>query len=167
MYVYLNEVDKVCECYRCLKKVIKAHLPVGFSKHFSLNVNHLNDSIFNWKCCNQAQLLKQKNNGEVSCDYIFCMKFFAATSSKNIVATLRIVTIEISELRFLLIVYFHGMQIIQNLTLPLPLVCKFRHLSTPHHPMCTINCRHPRVFQICSKQNLSFIHFIKILWSNA
>ena len=35
------------------------------------------------------------------------MKFFTTPSSKNIIATLRIVTIEISELTFLLILYFH------------------------------------------------------------
>ena len=36
------------------------------------------------------------------------MKFFTTPSSKNIIATLRIVTIEIPELTFLLILYFHG-----------------------------------------------------------
>ena len=30
MYVYLNEGDKVCERYSCLKMVIQAHLHVGF-----------------------------------------------------------------------------------------------------------------------------------------
>ena len=30
MYAYLNEGDKVCECYSCLKMVIQAHLHVGF-----------------------------------------------------------------------------------------------------------------------------------------
>ena len=35
------------------------------------------------------------------------MKFFTTPSSKNIIATLRIVTIEISELTFLLILNFH------------------------------------------------------------
>ena len=36
------------------------------------------------------------------------MKFFTTPNSKNIIATLRIVTIEKSELAFLLILYFHG-----------------------------------------------------------
>ena len=36
------------------------------------------------------------------------MKFFTTPSSKNIIAALRIVTIETSELTFLLILYFHG-----------------------------------------------------------
>ena len=37
------------------------------------------------------------------------MKFFTTSNSKNIIATLRIVTIEKSELAFLLILYFHDM----------------------------------------------------------
>ena len=43
---YLNEEDNVCECYSCLKMVIQAHIHVGFLKYFSLNVHHLNDSIY-------------------------------------------------------------------------------------------------------------------------
>ena len=42
IYAYLNEGDQVCECYSCLKMVIQADLHVGFS----LNVHHLNDSIY-------------------------------------------------------------------------------------------------------------------------
>ena len=30
IYAYLNERDKVCECYSCLKMVIQAHLHTGF-----------------------------------------------------------------------------------------------------------------------------------------
>ena len=78
-----------------------------FSQYFSLSLHHLNDSIYIWNCCNQAQVFKQKINHEVFCDWNFCMKFFTTSSSKNIIATLRIVTIEISELTFLLILYFH------------------------------------------------------------
>ena len=37
------------------------------------------------------------------------MKFFTTPNSKNIITTLRIVTIEKSELAFLLILYFHGL----------------------------------------------------------
>ena len=86
----------------------------------------------------------------VKCPLIkyFAWNFFVATSSKNIIATLRIVTIEKSELRFLLILYFHGIEIIQNLTPPLSLVCKCRHLSTLIILCVRINCRHPRVFLI-------------------
>ena len=41
------------------------------------------------------------------------MKFFTTSNSKNIIATLRMVTIEKSELTFLLILYFHGQIIYQ------------------------------------------------------
>ena len=36
------------------------------------------------------------------------MKFFTTSNSKNIIATLRMVKIEKSELTFLVILYFHG-----------------------------------------------------------
>ena len=41
IYTYLNEGDKVCECYSCLKMFIQAHLQLGFFtifliKHTSL-----------------------------------------------------------------------------------------------------------------------------------
>ena len=36
------------------------------------------------------------------------MEFFTTPNSKKIIATLHIVTIEKSELTFLLILYFHG-----------------------------------------------------------
>ena len=36
------------------------------------------------------------------------MNFFTTPDSKNVIATLRIVTKERSELTFLLILYFHG-----------------------------------------------------------
>ena len=42
------------------------------------------------------------------------MKFFTTPNSKNIIATLRIVTIEKSELTFLLILYFHDMKKTKN-----------------------------------------------------
>ena len=56
IYLYLNEGDKVRECYSCLK--IWAQLHVDFSTFFSLNVHHLNDSIYIWN--NQAQFLNKK-----------------------------------------------------------------------------------------------------------
>ena len=37
------------------------------------------------------------------------MEFFTTPNSKKVIATLRIVTIEKSELTFLLILYFHDM----------------------------------------------------------
>ena len=43
---YLNEGDKVRECFSCLKMMMQAptHV-VSFSQYFSLNVHYLNDSI--------------------------------------------------------------------------------------------------------------------------
>ena len=37
------------------------------------------------------------------------MNFFTTPNSKNVIATLRIVTIEKSELTFLLVLYFYGL----------------------------------------------------------
>ena len=110
----LNEEGKVCEWYSCLKMVVQAHIHVDFSQYFWLNEYHLNDSIYIWNCCNQAQSFKQKNNYEVSCDKNFCINFFTTPSSKNIIATLRTITIEISELTFLLILYSHDINEIFN-----------------------------------------------------
>ena len=61
-----------------------------------------------------SKIFKQRNNHEVPCDkncmkknlhkmHKICMKFFTALHSKNIIATLYIVTIEKRELTFLLI----------------------------------------------------------------
>ena len=46
------------------------------------------------------------------------MNVFTTPSSKSIIATLRIVTIEMSELTFLLILYFHGLHISEMKSLP-------------------------------------------------
>ena len=45
IYAYLNEEDNVCEYYSCLKVIVQAHVHVGFSQYYPLNVHHLNDSI--------------------------------------------------------------------------------------------------------------------------
>ena len=50
---------------------------------------------------------KQKGSYEVSSRQNFCMEFFTTPRSKNIIATLRIVRIEKSELTFLLMLYLH------------------------------------------------------------
>ena len=46
IYAYLNEEDKVRECYSSLKMVVQAHLDVVFSQYFLINVHHLKDSIY-------------------------------------------------------------------------------------------------------------------------
>ena len=54
IYAYLNEGDKVRECYSCLKML-------GFLQYFSLNVHYyLNDYFCVWNCWNQAQFLNKK-----------------------------------------------------------------------------------------------------------
>ena len=59
------------------------------------------------KLLQSSTIFKQKNDHEVSCDQNFCMKFFTTPKSKNIIATLRLATIEKFELTFLHILYFH------------------------------------------------------------
>ena len=54
------------------------------------------------KLLQSSTTFKQKNNHEVSCDQDLCMKLFTTPDSKNIIATLLIVTIRKSELTFLL-----------------------------------------------------------------
>ena len=44
------------------------------------------------------------------------MKFFTTPNSKNIIATLRIVTIKKSKLAFLLILYFHAFSYLLSAT---------------------------------------------------
>ena len=59
-----------------------------------------------------APNFKQKSNHEVSVLRLkFLHEIFYNSQFKNIIATLRIVIIERSELTFLLILYFHGQSI--------------------------------------------------------
>ena len=88
--------------------MIQAHLHGVFSQWFSSNVHLLNDSIYIFKLLQLDIIFKQKSNHEVPSHQNFCLKFFTTPSSKNIIATLRIVTIEKHELTFL-ILYFHAL----------------------------------------------------------
>ena len=47
IYAYLNEADKVRECYNCLKMMMQANLHVRFFflQYCLLNAHQLNDSI--------------------------------------------------------------------------------------------------------------------------
>ena len=110
IFAYLNEWDKVRECRSCLKMIIQAYLHVRLHVHtspFTSNVHHLSDSICIWNCCNHAQFLSKKQPWSVLL-LKFLPEIFLTPSSKNIIGTQRIVTIEMSELIFLLILYFHG-----------------------------------------------------------
>ena len=106
VYAYLNDEDKVRECYSCLKMMIKTHLHVGFIPRFLTKRAPLKQFYLYMKLSQSSTMFKQKNNHEVYCDWNFCI--FATPNSKTIIATLRIVTIEKSELTCLLTLYFHG-----------------------------------------------------------
>ena len=106
IYAYLNEGNKVRECYGCLKMMIQAYLHVGFFTIFFIKRVSLKRFYLYMKLLQSSTISKQKNNHKVSCDYNFCIKFFTTPNSKKITAALCIVTIEKSELTFLLISYF-------------------------------------------------------------
>ena len=78
-----------------------------FLQYFSSNVYYLNDSIYLWNCRNQGQLLNKKVISWSVLPLKCLHEIFYNSQFKNIIATLRIVSIEKSELTFLLILYFH------------------------------------------------------------
>ena len=99
---YLNEGDKVCEFIAVWKWLYEPIYILVFSQYFPVNVHHLNDSIYTWHCCNQAQL---KEIIIIKCLVIklFEWNFFKNPNSKYIIATLSIATIEKTELTFFVI----------------------------------------------------------------
>ena len=62
----LNERDKVCKCYSCLKMMIQAQIHTSFFTNFSLN----EDRRFNlyMKLLQSSTIFKQKIYHEMSCD---------------------------------------------------------------------------------------------------
>ena len=75
IYAYINEMDKVCECYGCLQMMMEAHLHVGFSTVFFIKRAPLKQFylyiLFIYlymKLLQSSTIFKQKNNHEVSCD---------------------------------------------------------------------------------------------------
>ena len=68
IYAYLNEGDKVRECYSCLKMIIQAPLHVGFSTIFIIKRASLKRFYLYMKPLQSSTILKQKINHEVSCD---------------------------------------------------------------------------------------------------
>ena len=91
IYAYLNEGDKVREYYSCLKMIVQAHLHVGFSTIFFIKRASLKWFYLCMELLQSSKILKQKNYHELFYE-IFCLKFFTTPNSKNIIATLRIVT---------------------------------------------------------------------------
>ena len=73
-----------------------------FIKHASLQWLY-----FYVKLLQSKIIFKQKNNHKVSCIKIFAWIFLQLPIQKNIIPTLCIITIEKSELTFLLLLYFH------------------------------------------------------------
>ena len=113
IYQYLNEGDKVRECYSCLKLMVHGYLHIAISYCFWLHVHDLSDSNYIWNCCNQAQFLNKTI--VMKC---LAIKLFTTRNSKNIIATLPIVALEKSELTFLLILNFHvfkGLSVVSDL----------------------------------------------------
>ena len=92
--------------------MIQAHLYVGFFTVFFIKRASIKRFYLSLKLLQSRTIFKQKGNHEVSSHYNsrLIMKCLAirTPNSKNIIATLRIVTIEKSELTFLLALYFHG-----------------------------------------------------------
>ena len=75
--------------------MMQAHLHVVFFfTIFTIKRASLKRSYLCIKLLQSSSIFKQKNNHEVPCEQNFCMKFFTTHNSKNIIATLRIVTIE-------------------------------------------------------------------------
>ena len=105
--------------------VILAHLHVGFSTIFFIKRALLKQFYLPLKLLQSRTTFKQKDNHEVPSHWNICMKVFTTPSSKNIIGTLRIVTIEKSELKFLLILYFHGS------TKLVTLIAKWNYSSSP------------------------------------
>ena len=102
IHTYLNEGYNVCEFIAVWKWLCKPIHMLVFSQYFPVNVHYLNDSIYTWNCCNQAQL---KEIIIIKCLLIKLLEwnFFKNPNSKDIIATLSIATIEKTELTFFVI----------------------------------------------------------------
>ena len=66
IHAYLNEGDKVRECYSCLKTVIQAHFYVGFFTTFFIKRASLKWFYWCMKFLQSSTVFKQKINHEVS-----------------------------------------------------------------------------------------------------
>ena len=66
--VYVNEGDKVCECYSCLKMMIQVSLHVCFFTKFFIKHASLKRFYLYIKLLQSSTIFKQKTNHKVSCD---------------------------------------------------------------------------------------------------
>ena len=89
--------------------MILAQSHIDFLKIFFIKLALPKRFYLSLKLLQSRATFKQKGNYEVSSHQNFCMEFFTTPNSKNLIATLRIVTIETSELTFLLILYLHDL----------------------------------------------------------
>ena len=55
--------------------IVQTYLHAGFFTNFSLDIHHLNDSIYIWNCCNQAQFLSKNIVMKCLAIKIFAWKF--------------------------------------------------------------------------------------------
>ena len=84
IHQYLNEGDKVLECYSCLKMMVQAYLQVCFFLIFLNARGSLKRLYLYIKLLQSSTIFKQKNNeGNQNQNHNFY-------NSKNIIATLRI-----------------------------------------------------------------------------
>ena len=82
--------------------MIQAHLHVGFFKIFFIKFASLKQFYVYMKLLQSSTILKSALRLK------FLLEIFYNSKLKKIIATLCIVTIEKTELTFLLILYFHG-----------------------------------------------------------
>ena len=68
IHVYLNEGDKIRECYRCFKMIMQVHLHVGFFTKFFIKRASLKQFHLYINCCKLVQFLYKNNNHEGYCD---------------------------------------------------------------------------------------------------
>ena len=68
IYTYLNQGDKIRECYSCLNMMIQAHLHIDFIIIFLIKGASLQQFYLNMKLLQSNTIFKQQNNHEVSCD---------------------------------------------------------------------------------------------------
>ena len=58
IYMYLNEGDKVRECYSCLKMIVQAHLHVGFFSIFFIKRALLNQFYLYMRLLQSSTIFK-------------------------------------------------------------------------------------------------------------
>ena len=60
IYMYLNEGDKIFECYSCLKTIVQTHLHVGFFTIFLIKRASLKRFYLYMKLLQSSTIFKQK-----------------------------------------------------------------------------------------------------------